>query len=206
MKSLYTHRNFLIVLSAPSGGGKSTLKNAILRKFENIEYSVSYTTRNPRGNEQNEVDYFFVSNELFGRMIQNNEFLEYAQVHGNWYGTSRAYIESRFKKGNHVIMDVDVQGAANIRKNGIDKIDIFIMPPDIKILEQRLRDRNTDIDEVISQRLKNARAEIKEIYKYDYLVINDNLDVAIEEISAIIKAEENKTIRYCNAEEKFIGE
>ncbi|MDD3049592.1 MAG: guanylate kinase [Candidatus Cloacimonetes bacterium] len=205
MTTGYSKRNFLIILSAPSGGGKSTIKNEILEKSEKMEYSVSYTTRAPRGSEKDEVDYFFVTENKFLELKVKNEFLESALVHGNWYGTSRSFIESKFNQGKHVIMDIDIQGAESIRKSDIDSVSIFILPPDLEILEKRLRDRGTDNEESIRKRLYNARKEIEKISDYEYLVINDDLNDAVTEIEAIIKAEENKVKRYNKIESKFYG-
>lgn len=201
----YYRRNFLIVLSAPSGGGKSTIKNKILKRSKNIIYSISYTTRKRRGDEKNGKDYFFVNKDKFLKMVENKEFLEFAEVHGNLYGTSRKFIEKNIQKGRHVIMDIDVQGANAIRKSNIDHVDIFILPPTPEILEKRLRKRGTDTDEVIDKRLINARNEVKDVYNYDYLVINDELDKAVSEVEIIIKAEENKVTRYKQIENIFYG-
>src|SRR5690554_1814368 len=198
-------KSFLIVLSAPSGGGKTTIRKAILARMPGVAYSVSYTTRSPRANEVDGKDYFFVSEDRFEQLIKENDFLEYARVHSNWYGTSRSFILDRFAHNYHVIMDIDPQGAETIVKSNIEVVMIFLLPPDMKTLEKRLRERGTDSEETISLRLKNARQELKSLREYDYLVINDNLEVAIEEVKRIIEAEENRVTRYYSPIEVFYG-
>jgi len=193
------------VLSAPSGGGKTTIRKAILARMPGVAYSVSYTTRSPRANEVDGKDYFFVSEDRFEQLIKENDFLEYARVHSNWYGTSRSFILDRFAHNYHVIMDIDPQGAETIVKSNIEVVTIFLLPPDMKTLEKRLRERGTDSEETISLRLKNARQELKSLREYDYLVINDNLEVAIEEVKRIIEAEENRVTRYYSPIEVFYG-
>ncbi|PID29935.1 MAG: guanylate kinase [Candidatus Cloacimonadota bacterium] len=206
MKIKYKKKNFLIVLIAPSGGGKSTILSKIIEKNKNIVYSVSYTTRPVRGNEKNGVDYFFVSEEEFLKLKEQGEFLETAKVHGNYYGTSKSYIEKMIDEGKHVIMDIDVQGADAVIDAGFDNVSIFILPPTEDVLKKRLTERGTDSSEAIEVRLKNSKKEIEKIPDYQYLIINDELETAIEEISYIIKAEENKTKRYLDTYKKFYGE
>lgn len=193
------------MLSAPSGGGKTTIRKAVLARMPGVAYSVSYTTRSPRANEVDGKDYFFVSEDRFEQLIKENDFLEYARVHSNWYGTSRSFILDRFAHNYHVIMDIDPQGAETIVKSNIEVVTIFLLPPDMKTLEKRLRERGTDSEETISLRLKNARQELKSLREYDYLVINDNLEVAIEEVKRIIEAEENRVTRYYSPIEVFYG-
>ncbi|MCD4817664.1 MAG: guanylate kinase [Candidatus Cloacimonetes bacterium] len=192
----YKKKNFLIILIAPSGGGKSTIGKIIHSANEKIEYSISYTTRKARGTEVNGRDYFFVSEDEFKKRADEGDFIEYAYVHGNWYGTSKSFIQDRIINGNHILLDIDVQGAMKIIGSGINSITVFILPPNEKILKQRLVDRGTDSPEIISARLKNAKAEIKEIRNFQYLVINDNLNKAIAEVENIIRVEENKVSRY----------
>jgi len=197
-------RSFLIILSAPSGGGKSTILNEIIRRTDHIDYSVSFTTREPRGEEQNGVHYHFVDEAEFIRRIDSKDFLEHARVFGRWYGTSISYIQSRLELDRHVIMDIDVQGAAQISASEIPYIKIFIIPPSMKILRERLIKRGTDSREEIEKRLGIARDEIKYIPHYDYLVINDELGQAVREVQAIIQAEENRVERYHNPVEGFL--
>ena len=197
-------RSFLIILSAPSGGGKSTILNEILRQTDNIDYSVSFTTREPRGEEQNGIHYHFVDEPEFIRRIDSKDFLEHARVFGRWYGTSISYIQSRLELDRHVIMDIDVQGAAQISASEIPYIKIFIIPPSMQILRDRLIKRGTDSLPEIEKRLGIARDEIKYIPHYDYLVINDELSQAVKEVQAIIQAEENRVERYHNPVEGFL--
>ncbi|MEF3694542.1 MAG: guanylate kinase [Candidatus Cloacimonadota bacterium] len=185
-------KSFLIILSAPSGGGKSTILNEILKLTDDIDYSVSFTTRKPRGEEQDGIHYHFVDEAEFIRRIDSKDFLEHARVFGNWYGTSISYIQSRLKLSRHVIMDIDVQGAAQISATEIPYIKIFIIPPSMSILRERLIRRGTDTPEEIEKRLGIATDEIKYISHYDYLVINDQLPRAIAEVLAIVRAEENR--------------
>ncbi|MFO7660140.1 MAG: guanylate kinase [Candidatus Cloacimonadaceae bacterium] len=200
----YHKKPFLIILSAPSGGGKSTILAQILESAENIEYSVSYTTRKPRGNEVTGVHYHFVSEEEFRARIKTGDFLEYAQFCGNFYGTSISYIRSRLEQGQHVIMDIEVQGAAQISCKDIPYVKIFILPPSLDVLKHRLTDRNTDSPKEIAKRLQTATKEITQLGNYDYLVINDKLDDAVADVWKIIRAEENRVDRYIEPENEFL--
>ncbi|MFO8145174.1 MAG: guanylate kinase [Candidatus Syntrophosphaera sp.] len=199
-------KNFLIILSSPSGGGKNTILNEVLKAAPDVDYSVSYTTRAPRGNEKNGVIYHFVTQEEFLHRREAGDFLESAQVFGNWYGTSKSFIKSRLEAGHHVILDIDVQGAAQISNTDVPYVKIFIMPPSMEVLRDRLVKRNTDTDEEIQKRLKIAREEVKEIPNYDYLVVNDLLETAVEDILAIIRAEENHVSRYHEPGEGFLNQ
>lgn len=187
---------FLIVISAPSGGGKSTILERVLNDFNNIRYSISSTTRKPRGDEQDGVDYFFLDNEEFEAKIAVNEFLEYANVFGNYYGTSRKFIQSCFDDGQFVIMDIDVQGCLKLEKADCPLVKIFLLPPNAEELEFRLRKRGTDSNEVIEKRLATARQELELIDHYDYLVVNDDLEKAVYAVKNIIWAEMHKVARY----------
>lgn len=197
-------KSFLIILSAPSGGGKSTILNEILRITDDIDYSVSFTTREPRGLEEDAVHYHFVDESEFIRRIDSKDFLEHARVFGRWYGTSISYIQSRLELDRHVIMDIDVQGAAQISASEIPYIKIFIIPPSMETLRERLINRGTDSMAEIEKRLSIARDEIKYIPHYDYLVINDELDEAVAQVLAIIRAEEDRVVRYHNPIEGFL--
>lgn len=197
-------KNFLIILSAPSGGGKSTILNEILKLHDNVDYSVSYTTRKPRGLEQNGVHYHFVDEAEFVRRIDDGDFLEHARVFGNWYGTSISYIKSRLQLEHHVIMDIDVQGATLISATDIPYVKIFIVPPSMEALRSRLVLRATDSPEEINKRLAIAREELAFIPHYDYLVVNDVLENAVEDVMCIIRAEENRVQRYHKPIDDFL--
>ncbi|MDI9529240.1 MAG: guanylate kinase [Candidatus Cloacimonadota bacterium] len=188
--------NFLIILSAPSGGGKSTILAEVLKAADNIDYSVSYTTRPPRGTEQNGVAYHFVDEREFLRRREEGDFLETAQVFGRWYGTSKSFIRGRLAARRHVIMDIDVQGAAQIHTTDIPQVKIFIIPPSMEILRERLMKRATDSPQEIEKRLTIARKELEYIPDYDYLVVNNELSQAVREVLAIVQAEENRVGRY----------
>ena len=192
-------RKFLIILISPSGGGKTAIFKRILTEDKEIKYSVSFTTREARTKEIDGVDYNFISEEKFLEMRDSNEFLETAKVHGFWYGTSKNYINNGLKT-NHIIMDIDVQGAKQIMKSDVDYITIFILPPSKDVWIKRLKGRGTDSDEVIKIRLETAKKEIQEIKDFQYLVINDDLDKAVNDVKVIIKAEENRIKRYKNIE------
>ena len=183
-------RGQLIVLSGPSGVGKSTVIAELFAQRSNIYFSVSYTTRQPRVGEQDGVNYNFVSREEFERMIADDELLEYAEYVDNYYGTSMKLIQEKLDAGINVLLDIEVQGAAKVRARCPDALFIFIIPPSFEELSRRLHRRNTDSEEVIAGRLAKARQEFREIPKYDYLVINDKVANAVHEIEAILTAAE----------------
>ena len=183
-------RGQLIVLSGPSGVGKSTVIAELFSQRSNIYFSVSYTTRQPRVGEQDGVNYNFVSREEFERMIADDELLEYAEYVDNYYGTSIKLIREKLDAGIDVLLDIEVQGAAKVRARCPDALFIFIIPPSFEELSRRLHNRNTDSEDVIAGRLAKARQEFREIPKYDYLVINDKVANAVHEIEAILTAAE----------------
>ena len=183
-------RGQLIVLSGPSGVGKSTVIAELFAQRSNIYFSVSYTTRQPRVGEQDGVNYNFVSREEFERMIADDELLEYAEYVDNYYGTSMKLIQEKLDAGIDVLLDIEVQGAAKVRARCPDALFIFIIPPSFEELSRRLHGRNTDSEDVIAGRLEKARIEFREIPKYDYLVINDKVANAVHEIEAILTAAE----------------
>ena len=183
----------LFLISAPSGSGKSTLVNQLRSLVRDLEFSVSWTTRPPRGSEQEAREYHFITREEFQRMIDAGEFLEYADVFGNYYGTSRNSLTSAFSKGKDLLLDIDVQGAAQVRAKMPEAVTIFLMPPSPEILATRLRNRSraegSVQEEVIARRLARARLEIENYREYGYILVNDVLDRAVEEMAAIVAAE-----------------
>lgn len=181
-------RGVLFVISAPSGAGKTTLLKRLLAVIPNLEFSVSHTTRPPRPGEQDGVDYHFIDRDGFLALRDQEAFLEWAEVHGNFYGTSREAVTAALEKGRDLCLDIDVQGAAQVRRAAdLPTVFIFIAPPSLEVLEQRLRGRNTDAPEVIARRLDNARREMTEASWYDYRIINDQLARAEAELRGIIE-------------------
>jgi guanylate kinase len=185
-----TYSPLVYIISAPSGSGKSTLVNELLKLVPNLDFSISYTTRAPRGSEQNRKEYHFVSRQEFEQMIRDDEFLEHASVYGtDYYGTARRFLREAGQKGHDLLLDIDVQGAAQIKQKLPEAISIFVLPPDRKTLEWRLRKRGEDSDEVINRRLDAARREIEKYDKYDYILINDKLEESSDSLQAIILSE-----------------
>jgi len=179
----------LYVVSAPSGAGKTTLIKNVLNRFKDLSYSVSHTTREPRENEQHGMDYFFITKKEFEEMIEQDLLLEWAEVHENYYGTSKDFITANLVKGKSMILDIDIQGARQIMKSDMDMVTIFIMPPSIEVLSQRLKNRGTDSQKVIDTRIKNAKTEISQKGLYQYVVTNDDLDHARKELCMIFEQE-----------------
>ena len=189
-------RPLMIVVSAPSGAGKSTLCNRLVEEFEQITYSVSCTTRAPRGDEKDGTHYYFTSKKEFKERIKNGEFLEYAKVHGNFYGTLEDTVLYAMDEGKHVLLDIDVQGAKQLRESlvGLDPrhpirrgfTDIFISPPSFEALEERLRGRGTDDEQVIKKRLKNAKTEMENASEYAFQIVNDDLETAYQELTTVV--------------------
>jgi len=183
------------IISAPSGSGKSTLVDKAREIVSGLDFSVSYTTRPPRGNEQNGREYYFVPRSEFEEMVRKDEFLEYADVFGHCYGTAKRFLREAERSGRDLLLDIDVQGAEQIKRKLPEAVSIFIMPPDRKILESRLRKRSLDAEEVIQRRLVTASREIENYEKYDYILVNDRLDESIEALTAILLAERLKRSR-----------
>ncbi|HTM87107.1 MAG TPA: guanylate kinase [Terriglobales bacterium] len=177
------------IISAPSGSGKSTLVNELRKLISNLDFSISYTTRRPRGSEQNGREYFFVPIQDFEAMIARGEFLEHANVFGNYYGTAKRFLQDAQRSGHDLLLDIDVQGAAQIKSKIKDAVSVFILPPDKKTLEWRLRNRSLDSEDVIQRRLLTAAKEIENYRSYDYILINDRLEDSIDELKAIVLSE-----------------
>lgn len=188
-------RRLLIVVSAPSGAGKTSLCEEAVRRLPGLTHSISYTTRPPRTYEVEGRDYHFVDEGTFQRMVQAGEFAEWATVHGSLYGTSRVLLEAHFAAGRDVILDIDTQGAAQIRQVYPESVSVFVLPPSRGQLEARLRARRSEAPREIERRLKRAGEEMKVFGKYDYVIINDVLERAADELCAIIVAERCRTVR-----------
>ena len=179
-------RGNLIIISGPSGAGKSAITGYALRALPDIKFSISYTTRAPRGDERDGVEYFFTDNAKFESLAAAGEFLEWAEVHGNYYGTSQSFIDGFLQQGNDVILDIDVQGARSVKNARPEAVAVFVMPPSFDILRERLLRRRLDEAGVIEKRLKIARDEISHYQDYDYLIINDDLKNAEQELVSIV--------------------
>lgn len=179
----------VFIISAPSGSGKSTIVDMLRKLVEALDFSVSYTTRAPRGSEQNRREYYFVPRAEFEAMVAQGEFLEYADVFGNYYGTARRVLEEAQRKDHDLLLDIDVQGAAQIQKSIPGAVSIFVLPPNHQKLKWRLVNRGTDIPNVIRRRLATARREIENYKKYDYILVNDDLEQAVDEMKAIVLSE-----------------
>jgi len=181
-------RGQLVVVSAPSGSGKTTIIQQVRERMGSVGYSVSHTTRKPRPGEREGVHYHFVSAQVFESMIKDGGFVEWAKVYDHYYGTSKKALEEGLQKGIDILLDVDPVGAKNIKRQFPDAILIFLVPPSLSILEHRLRERGTESPEVVTKRLQKAKEEVSEAVYYDYIVINDNLEDAIADVMAIIRA------------------
>ena len=198
-------RGQLFIVSAPSGTGKTTLVERLVSVVPGLRMSRSYTSRPARLGEQDEVDYNFITRERFENMVREGRFLEWADVFGNYYGTAVADTEEMLARGEDVVLVIDVQGARQVRSRGIETIDIFVLPPSAAVLEQRLRGRSTDSEEQIRRRLEVASAEVVEYAQYEYVVINDEIDVAVGRLQAIVGAERARVKRVRPDAEAIIG-
>jgi guanylate kinase len=185
----------LIIVSAPSGAGKSSLVHHALKTLDRLCYSISYTTRPPRGSEQDGSDYFFISRDEFIAMRDRGEFLEYAEVHGSFYGTHRAATEKMLDERQDVILDIDVQGAAQIKVKMPEAVTVFVLPPSREVLEARLRARAENTDADLQRRLHNATTEVRHCREYQYIIVNDELQTACAALEAIIRAERQQLNR-----------
>ncbi len=186
-------KGLLFVVSAPSGAGKTSLCQAVTAAVVNLTHSISYTTRKPRPGEIDGRDYFFVSQERFQEMLNAGDFAEWAEVHSNLYGTSRRVLDDMVSKGIDIILDIDTQGAKQIKTKCNPAVFIFILPPSLDILEERLRNRKSDREDEIRRRMGRSREEIKDYRMYDYIIINRDFDRALAELRAIVVAERCRT-------------
>ena len=177
----------LFILSAPSGAGKTTLCRALMKHFKDMLYSVSFTTREPRKDEISGIDYHFVSREDFAEKIKEGKWAEWAEVHGNYYGTSAGFLDEALSSGRDVLLDIDVEGTRQILKRYPDSVTVFIMPPDLGILRKRIESRGSESIEVIERRLKNAEMEMAQKDIYKHVIINDSLDEAVADIVSIVE-------------------
>jgi guanylate kinase len=193
-----TSRGTLFVVSSPSGGGKGTIIREVLDVVPNLSYSVSFTTRAPRPGESDGREYFFVSREVFDEMVASGEFLEWACVHGNYYGTAKRQVVQETAAGVDIVLEVDVQGAASVRQLLLDSVSIFILPPSYEVLKGRLIARGTDTPEELEVRLRNAPQELRQYSAFDYVIINDEVDRAAAQLASIIYAERARCVRQEN--------
>ncbi|MBQ7137035.1 MAG: guanylate kinase [Bacilli bacterium] len=204
-------KGLLIVVSGPSGVGKGTICSKLVEEMKDIKISISMTSRDPRGKEQDGVDYYFITKEEFEKRIANDEFLEYAVVHsGQYYGTPKAKIEDYINKGISIILEIDIQGALKVKETVKEALFIFIMPPSMDVLKERLVNRKTETEDKIIERFKTAYKELNEFKKYNYVVVNDKLQVAVDKVKSIITAEKCRVDRiediYLNTKEESIHE
>lgn len=194
-------KGLIFVMSGPSGAGKTTIVKAVMSELEGIEFSVSYTTRPKRENEIDGVDYFFVKEDMFRNLIKEGEFLEWAEVHGHLYGTSKSFVESRLDKGVNMLLDVDVKGALNIKKCFKDGIFVFVAPPSFKDLKDRLIKRNTEDNQDFEKRIEDAKFELSQISKFEYMIVNGDVSESVRQLESIIIAEQLRVSRLS----QFIG-
>ena len=195
---MLNRKGLLLVVSGPSGAGKGTICNALLNKNDQIKLSVSATTRKPRNGEVHGVNYFFIEKEEFTKMIENGEFLEYAQIYDNFYGTPKAAIIECLEKGQDVILEIEMQGARQIKEVYPEGVFIFVLPPSLEELKSRIVGRGTETQEEIEKRFSCAFEEINQIVNYDYFIVNEDIEKSVSDVEAIICAEKNKVTRYKN--------
>lgn len=185
----------LVVISGPSGAGKGTICSRLKEEFKDLKVSVSATTRKPREGEEEGISYFFINEEDFIKRINNDEFLEYAKVYGNYYGTPKSEVFRQLEEGNDIILEIDIQGALQVKKNYPKGVFIFILPPSLSELNKRIENRGTDSKEVIMKRMQCAYDELNYAFEYDYVVVNDEVETAVDKIKHIIYAEKNRAVR-----------
>ena len=187
----------LFIVTAPSGAGKTTLVSGLLERDPQVRLSVSYTTRAPRAGEVNGQHYHFIDVPAFRALRDKGEFLEWAEVHNNYYGTSKRWLEEQTRAGRDILLEIDWQGAQQVRKVFPKAVGVFILPPSVEELERRLRGRGTDSEDVIARRVLAARGEMRHVAEFDYVIINENLPTAIEDLVAVVRA---SRLRYANQE------
>jgi guanylate kinase len=197
-------KGFLLIVSGPAGTGKGTVCKELLERNKDIVYSTSATTRKPRKGEVDGVNYFFIEKEKFEDMVENNEFLEHAHVHTNYYGTPREFVIEQIEKGETVLLEIDVQGALQVKENYPEAIFVFLLPPTMEELKNRIVKRGTESNEDIERRYKNAFKEIEFLGKYDYFVINNQIEDAVSDIESIIRAERLKVKRHSNIKDEIL--
>lgn len=185
----------VFIVSAPSGSGKSTLVNGLFERLPGLRFSISYTTRLPRGAESDGESYYFTGRAEFEAMIENGEFLEYARVFDHYYGTHRSELDFAAAEGKDLVLDIDVQGAAQLKEKIPDAVSVFILAPSRQILEQRLRARGEDAEEVVARRLRGAAGEIRNCHLYDYVLVNREVDASVENLVSIVRAERMRRTR-----------
>jgi guanylate kinase len=195
----------LYIVAAPSGGGKTSLVNRLIQSMPGIELSVSHTTRLPRPKESDGQDYFFIQKSEFENMIVEHAFLEYAKVFDNYYGTSKKQIESRLAAGIDVVLDIDWQGAQQIRTLMPNVISIFLLPPSLHVLRERLENRQQDNQAVIDKRMKQAQDELEHYHEFDYLIVNEEFDLALNQLKSIVTAERLKRDRQVVKQRKLLS-
>ncbi|MDQ1557677.1 MAG: guanylate kinase [Pyrinomonadaceae bacterium] len=200
-----TERGILFVISSPSGGGKGTLVRRILTHMPRLGYSVSWTTRAPRQGEVNGREYHFVTNEEFTAARARGEFLEWASVHGNFYATSLKVVERELAAGRDVVLEIDVQGAATVRRLGIEAVSVFILPPSFEIMRRRLTGRQSENSDALALRLQNSRGEVEHYREFDYVVLNDDVDHAATQLASIVYAERARRVRQERLAERVLA-
>lgn len=195
---MLNRKGLLLVVSGPSGAGKGTICKALLNKNDKIKLSVSATTRKPRNGEVHGVNYFFIEKEEFTKMVENGEFLEHAQIYDNFYGTPKAAIIECLEKGQDIILEIEMQGARQIKEVYPEGVFIFVLPPSLEELKSRIVGRGTETQEEIEKRFSCAFEEINQIVNYDYFIVNEDIEKSVNDVEAIILSEKNKVTRYKN--------